>query len=43
MGSDKIKKVVERNKESLSLWRRTRREEDLKEYRRKKRVVKLKG
>ena len=36
----KIRRVVGRKKECFSIWRRTRSEEDLDEYKRMKRVVK---
>ena len=38
--SEEIRRVVERNKECFLVWRRKRREENLEDYRRIKRVGK---
>ena len=38
--SEEIRRVLERKKACFVVWKRTRREEDLEEHRRVKRVVK---
>ena len=39
--SEEIRRVVGRKKECFLIWRRTRSEEDLDEYRKMKKVVKM--